>query len=95
MTAGDEELILLALWYRGRVRRIHLQMSVSNLPKLIVALDDQFPIHRTVYQTRNELDASQDFASTTSASPRLKGCLPNRISVVFDFSGPCRSLRSN
>ena len=44
ITAEDEEGIILALKQRDRVRRVRLRMPVSNLQKLIVAIDEEYPV---------------------------------------------------
>ena len=43
-TAEDKEGILLSLQHRDRVRSIRFQMPPLSLQKLIMALDDEFPI---------------------------------------------------
>jgi hypothetical protein len=43
LTAEDEEGIMHALQSRNRVRLINLQMSVSSLQKLVMAIDGEFP----------------------------------------------------
>jgi hypothetical protein len=42
--AGDEEEIDHALGYRDRIRRIHLRMPAQNLQKVVMSIDDEFPI---------------------------------------------------
>jgi len=49
VTSQDEEGILLALRCRRRVRRIRLRMPASNLRKLIVAIDGEFPMLEYLY----------------------------------------------
>ena len=44
LTAEDEQAIVLALGYRHRVRRIRLAMPFPNLQKLIVAMDEGYPV---------------------------------------------------
>ncbi|KAH9955490.1 hypothetical protein BC827DRAFT_873161 [Russula dissimulans] len=44
MTAEDEEGIMLALRHRDRVRRIRLNTPVQNTQKILMALEDEFPI---------------------------------------------------
>jgi hypothetical protein len=44
ITAEDEEGAILALKHYNRIRRVRLQMSVTSLQKLIVAMDDEYPI---------------------------------------------------
>jgi len=45
----DEEGIMLALRHHHRVRRIRLSMPVSNLQKVLEALDNEFPILEWLY----------------------------------------------
>jgi hypothetical protein len=44
ITAEDEEGILLALEQRHRVRHLRLLLPVQNLRKLVMAIDEEFPI---------------------------------------------------
>ena len=44
LAAEDEEGAILVLKQYNRVRRVRLSMSVTNLQKLIVAMDDEYPI---------------------------------------------------
>ena len=44
ITAEDEEGIILALEQRDRVRRIRLRMPVPKLQKLIMAIDEEYPV---------------------------------------------------
>jgi hypothetical protein len=44
ITAEDEEGAILALKQRDRVRRVRLRMPATNLQKLIVAMDEEYPI---------------------------------------------------
>ena len=44
ITAEDEERIMLALQHRERVRRIRLDVPAPNLQRLILAIDDEFPM---------------------------------------------------
>ena len=44
ITAEDEEGIILALKQRDRVRRVRLRISVTSLQKLVVAMDEEYPI---------------------------------------------------
>ena len=43
-TTEDEEGIILILKHRDRVRRIRLWIPVSNLQKVIMAIDEEYPI---------------------------------------------------
>jgi len=49
VTAESKEGILLALRHRDRVRRIRLRMSIPNLQKLLMAIDDEFPLLEHLY----------------------------------------------
>ena len=44
ITAGDEEGLSLALEQRRRVRHLRLVLPVQNLQKLVIAVDEGFPI---------------------------------------------------
>ena len=44
VTIEEEEAIILALVQRNRVRRVRLQMAVPNMQKLIMAIDEEYPI---------------------------------------------------
>ena len=44
ITAEDEEGIILSLEQRDRVRRIRLRFSVQTLQKLIMAINEEYPI---------------------------------------------------
>jgi hypothetical protein len=44
ITAEDEEGIMLALGLRDRVHRIRLQIPVLRLQKLIMAIDEEYPV---------------------------------------------------
>jgi hypothetical protein len=44
ITAEDEEGIILALEKRDRVRRIRLGMPVPNMKKLIMVIDEEYPV---------------------------------------------------
>lgn len=48
-TTEDEEDILLALQNRERVRRIRLLVPIPNLQKLIMAMDEEFPMLEYLY----------------------------------------------
>ena len=49
VTDQDEDGILLAFRRRRRVRRIRLRMPASNLRRLVVAMDGEFPILEYLY----------------------------------------------
>ncbi|KAH9992553.1 hypothetical protein BJV74DRAFT_400624 [Russula compacta] len=49
ITAEDEEGIMVALQHRNRIRGICLRMPASDLQKLIMTIDDEFPMLECVY----------------------------------------------
>jgi len=49
ITAENEEGIMLALKHRDRVRRIRLNIPVPNLQKIVMTLEDEFPILEFLY----------------------------------------------
>ncbi|KAH9955476.1 hypothetical protein BC827DRAFT_1236658 [Russula dissimulans] len=64
ITSNDEQAIILALRHRDRVRRIRLQMSISNLQKFVPAIDGEFPILEFLY-------IEPPIGTTDDTSPRL------------------------
>jgi hypothetical protein len=48
-TAEDEEGILLALQHHDRVRRVRLRMPVPNLKKLIMVMEEEYPMVEYLY----------------------------------------------
>ena len=44
ITAEDEDGIILALRQRDRVRRVRLEMPLPNLRKVIMAIDEEYPV---------------------------------------------------
>ena len=49
LTTEDEEGIILALKQRDRVRRVRLSNSVTIMQKLLVAMDEEYPILEYLY----------------------------------------------
>jgi len=49
ITTEDEEAIVLALKHRDRVRRVRLDIFVSDMQKIVMALEDEFPILEFLY----------------------------------------------
>jgi hypothetical protein len=74
VSAEDEEGVLLALQHRDRVRRIRLRMPTSNLQKLIVAMDGEFPMLEYLH-IRDATTRSEDtnlILPKTLRAPRLQ-----------------------
>src|SRR5580698_5830774 len=56
ITAEDEQGIFLALEQRDRVRHLRLVFPVQNLHRLVMAIDEEFPIleHLVIYPSLND-----------------------------------------
>lgn len=75
ITLLDEEGILIALRHHGRIRRIRLRLPVSNLRKLITAMDRTFPMLEYLYiGPPTEHNTSLDFPRNLQA-PLLRNLL--------------------
>ncbi len=75
MTLQDEDGILIALRHRGRVRRIRLRLPVSNLRRLAIAMDQEFPMLEYLYVgPPTEHSASLTFPQNFQA-PHLRNLL--------------------
>lgn len=72
MTVQDEEGIMLALQHHNRVRRIRLRVPTSNLRKLVMAIDEEFPMLEHLYiGPPTEFHADLTFPQTFQA-PHLR-----------------------
>jgi hypothetical protein len=95
ITAEDEEGAILALKQRGRVRRVRLGLPVSNLHKLIVATDGEYPILEylvIVYEPEEQASTVLIFPETLQAPHlrhlRLEGfTLPTRSRLLTTAVG--------
>jgi hypothetical protein len=86
ITAEDEEGIMLALEQQDRVRRVRLGMPVTNLQRLIMAIDQEYPVLESLIilpPTENKSTAFK-FPETLQA-PQL------RHLVLGGFALPIRS----
>ena len=73
ITTEDEEEIILALEQRGRVRRIRLEVPLSNLQKLIMAIKDEYPVLEYLIVERLTEDMSTTLMlPETLQAPRLR-----------------------
>ena len=70
--AKDEEGVALALQHRNRVRRIRIQMPTSNLERLIMAIDGEFPMLDYLYLTRSSEYPRTLVLPETFQAPRLR-----------------------
>ena len=72
-TLSKEEEILLALKQRDRVRRIRLEVPLPNLQKIIVAIDEEFPmLEYMVIGPLLEDDSTVFILPETFRAPRLR-----------------------
>jgi len=82
VSTEDEEAILLALQHRDRVRRIGLGMPAPNLPKLIEAIDGNFPALERLFICPRTKDDTSPVIPPTFQAPHLgmlllcHACLP-------------------
>jgi len=75
MTLQDEDGILIALGHLDRIRRIRLRLPVSNLQRVIVAMDEKFPMLDYLYiGPPTEHNTSLDFPQNFQA-PHLRNLL--------------------
>ena len=82
IAAKHEEEILLALEHRNRVRRIRLRMPVPNLQKLILAIDEEYPMLEYLILAPSPEDNTTLIIPTTLQAPHL------RHLELFNFSLP-------
>ena len=85
ITAEDEERILLALEQRHRVRHLRLVFPVQNLQKLVMAIDEEFPILEYLIVDTSGKDIAVLRLPETLQTPRL------RHFVLRGFACPVRS----
>jgi hypothetical protein len=86
ITPGDEQETILALQQRDRVRRIRLRTPVGSLQKLIVAIDEEYPILEYLVIWNNLADNSMVLAlPETFQAPHLRHLL------LIDFALPIGS----
>jgi hypothetical protein len=85
ITAEDEEGIFLALEQRHRVRHLRLELPVQNLQKLVMAIDEEFPIleYLIVYPLKKE--------DTPLALPETLQAPNLRHLMLGSFACPIRS----
>lgn len=73
ISAKDELVITQAFQFRGRVRRVAFNIPPANLHRLLLPMDDTFPIleHLCLSSTAKEADAGL-ILPTTFMAPRLR-----------------------
>ncbi|KAF8460880.1 hypothetical protein DFH94DRAFT_700166 [Russula ochroleuca] len=86
VTAEDEEGIILALEQRHRVRHVRLQMPILKMQKLIMAVDEEYPmLEYLVMEPPNDDKSSALMLPETLQAPHL------RHLMLVDFVLPIRS----
>jgi hypothetical protein len=101
----DEEGAILALRQRDRVRLVRLGMAVTNLQKIIAAMDQEYPILESLIlmpppgdkSTIVDLETPRNTPSTTSTVRHLTlvdSAIPigSRISIAHNCCGSCHIL---
>jgi hypothetical protein len=86
ITAKDETGIMFALRLRDRVHPIHLRMPFSRLQRLVVAIDEEFPILDYLYIGPSITDNSALNLPNTFQAPRLRRFLPRNF--TFQLQSP-------
>jgi hypothetical protein len=77
ITAGDQEGILLALEQRHRVRHLRLEFHVQNLQKLVMAIDEEFPILEYLIVGPWTKDSTALMLPETLQAPHLRHLMLN------------------
>jgi hypothetical protein len=85
ITAEDEEGILLALEQRHRVRHLRLFIPVQNLRKVVMAIDEEFPILEYLIVDFSTKDSTSLMLPETLQAPHL------RHFTLRGFACPIRS----
>ena len=86
ITPEDEEGIIVALKQRDRVRRIRFGVGVMNMQKLIMAINEEYPVlEYLVMENTRELTRTTLMLSKTFRAPRLRHLL------LFGFAIPMGS----
>ena len=85
ITAEDEKGLLLALQLRDRVRRIRLRMSVSDLRKLIMTIDEEFSMLEHLNIEPSTRDDTGLILPKTFQAPHL------RYLILVNFAFPIGS----
>ena len=84
ITVEDEEGILLALEQRHRLRHLRLALPVQNLRRLVMAIDDEFPILEYLIIDPFTDDSTAMMLPETLQAPNL------RVLALSGFARPIR-----
>jgi hypothetical protein len=72
ITTEEQDAIILALKQRDRVHRVRLQMPVTNLQKLVMAMDEEYPnLKYLVIMHRTDNNSTTLVFPQTLRAPRL------------------------
>ena len=84
-TEDEVEGIILALQHRDRVRRISLEISIPNLQKVLLTMDDEFPMLEYLFIGRQIKHNMSLVLPKTFQAPHL------RHLILVNFAIPIRS----
>jgi hypothetical protein len=82
ITTEDEEGIMLALQHRDRVRRIRLQMPLLDLQKLLLAVDEEFPMLEYLYIAPQTKCGSSLILSDKLQAPHLRELILQNFALL-------------
>jgi hypothetical protein len=85
ITVEDEEGIMLALEQNDRVRRIRLQSPALNLQKLIMAIDEEYPVLEYLILEPFEDNGIALMLPETLQAPRLRHLLLTSFTFPIGF----------
>jgi hypothetical protein len=71
ITGEDEDVLLLILEQRHRVRHLRLGLPVQNLRKLVMAIDEEFPIFEYLIVVPQTTDSAALMLPETLQAPNL------------------------
>ena len=94
MAVEDEEGILLALRHHHRVSRIRLWIPSSNLRKLVVAMDGEFPKLEYLFIKPLIDDGKTLILPKTFQAPRLRQIALRNVTYCPDMSHPPPLIQS-
>ena len=84
ITTEEEEGIVLALRHRDRVRRIRFQMPVSNMIRLITAIDEEFPLLDYLYLAAPKDDNANLILPSAFRAPHLRRLVLDNVICPID-----------
>jgi hypothetical protein len=79
LAAEDEEGIMLVLQHRDRIQRIYILLPVPSLQKLIMAIDNEFPMLDYIYMAPPVKHNTQLIIPSTFQAPQLHHLILNHF----------------